>query len=98
MKVPADKVSDLFVPGWEDIPVSKEDVEWTRRTIENVKIGGVWMVPRTAVMLNRVSETKLRFVKPMAHKDIDELDQQGEMLAIYAHAIEAGFEFEEDII
>ena len=91
------KISDLLVPGWEEIPMEQEYVEWTRETIQSVKIGGVWMVPRTGIMLTRVSKKKLQFVEPMAHPDIDPLDQKAEMLGIYAHAIAAGFEFEEEI-
>tara|TARA_Y100001963_G_scaffold129637_1_gene185075 strand:+ start:2438 stop:2743 length:306 start_codon:yes stop_codon:yes gene_type:complete len=86
-----------FEPGWADIKLEAADVKWTKDTLTACKIGGVWMVPRSGVSVVRVGEFKLRFEPPLAHEEYDPAAQEGEMVAIYAHARAAGFEFEDEI-
>ena len=82
---------------WESIKLEAADVKWTKDTLMLLNIPGVWMVPRSGISIVRVSEFKLRFEPPLAHEEYDPKEQEGEMVAIYAHARAAGFEFEDEI-
>lgn len=67
--------------------LNPEFVEWTKTTIDMMKIGGCWMIPRSGVVVIRTGETTVL---------VDKSRQWGyeDLLEGYLEA--AGFTIEED--
>ena len=63
-------------------------IQWTRATVNSLKVGGVWAVPRSGALVSRTGEAEVEIAVP---PDAG-ADQVDDAILIARHCTAAGFE------
>lgn len=78
--------------------LKQSDIDWTKRQIEMLIIGGIWGVPRSGLMIQRTGQNEVQLTAALPHQEGMDITpeqlkafQQDDWNLIRQHIEAAGF-------